>query len=158
MLLPIITPEGPKDIGVPEIVAAGAPSVSVVPPIAIAAPLAVKVWPPRTKVDEGPWVGRGMVELPSTRPEGPRDMTVPDIVMAGAPCDIVCPAISTLLAKGVMTWPAMAKTAREAENGMDIVLDPIKRPVEPREIAVPEIVTAGAPCVMVWPNVTISDG
>lgn len=63
MLLPIITPEGSKDIGVPEIVAAGAPSVSVVPPIAIAAQLAVKVWPPRTKVDEGPWVGRGMVDL-----------------------------------------------------------------------------------------------
>lgn len=43
MLLPIIPPEGPKDIGVPEIVAAGASSVSVVSPIAIGAALAVKV-------------------------------------------------------------------------------------------------------------------
>lgn len=50
MLLPIITPEGPNEIGVPEIVAAEAPSVGVVPAIAIAAAVAVKVWSPRMKV------------------------------------------------------------------------------------------------------------
>lgn len=50
-----IIPEGLKYIGLHQVVAAGAPSVSLAPTIAIAAPLRVKVWPPSTKVvDEGP--------------------------------------------------------------------------------------------------------
>jgi len=43
MLLPTINSEEPNEITVSEIVAAEAPSVNVVPPIAIAAVLAVKV-------------------------------------------------------------------------------------------------------------------
>lgn len=103
-------------------------------------------------------MGRGTVELRSTTSKGPRNMTVPNAVMGGAPCDIVCPAITIPLARGVMTWPATVKMVREAENGIKIVLDPTARPVEPREIAVPETVTAEAPCVMVWPNVMASFG
>lgn len=89
-------PDMPSEIAVAETVMGELPGVRVVPEMAMAVGLAVKVWKPRTKVlEDGAGVGRGMVELPMTSPEEPRLMAVPEMVMGGPPNWSVVPATAT---------------------------------------------------------------
>lgn len=97
VLLPttmILEPEGPKETGVPEMGIAGPPGIKVLEPtvMADADGLSVIGCPPTViagkgggKVGAG---GRATVLPPTTRmqePEGPREIRVPETVMAGAP-------------------------------------------------------------------------
>lgn len=51
--------------------------------------------------------GMAMVEVPAIKPEAPTDTTVPPIVSAGPPLEMVAPfAITVPWLSGVHVWPA----------------------------------------------------
>ena len=51
---------------------------------------------------------KGTVDVPTTSPLGPSELTVPAIVMAGASALRVVPATITPFERIVKGWPAMA--------------------------------------------------
>lgn len=160
MLLPITRPDVPSEKGVPEMVAAGLPSVRVVPEMAMAVGLAVKVWEARMKmVDEGVGVGRGMVLLPMMRPEVPRRMGVPEIVIGGPPAWRVVPAMATPVGLAVKVWPPTVK-AVEAAIALGIVAVELPTMIfeVPTETHVPEMVAAGPPAERVLPDMITPPG
>lgn len=62
-------------------------------------------------------VGRGIVDVPITRPLGPRDIAVPLTVMAGALGVNVVPAIATPFERTVADWPAAVIIREAAVDG-----------------------------------------
>lgn len=152
MLLPITRPDVPSEKGVPEMVVGGLPRVRVVSEIAMAVGLAVKVWEPRTKVvDEGVGFGRGMVLLPMMRPEEPKLMAVPEIVMGGPPAWRVVPAMATPVGLAVKVWPLRVKVVEGPNVGSGTVELPTTSPAEPRLIPVPEMVIRAPPACKIVP-------
>lgn len=152
MLLPMMRPDAPSEMGVPEMVAAGLPRVRVMPEMAIAVGLAVNVWPPRAKVvADGGDVGRGMVELPITSPEEPRLMTVLEIVSGEPPARRVVPAMATPVGLAVKVLPPSVKVVEGPNVGRGTVELPTTRPDGPRLIGEPEIVTGEPPACRVVP-------
>lgn len=152
MLLPIKRPDVPSEKGVPEMVIGGLPRVRVVSEIAMAVGLAVKVWEPRTKVvDEGVGFGRGMVLLPMMRPEEPKLMAVPEIVMGGPPAWRVVPAMATPVGLAVKVWPLRVKVVEGPNVGSGTVELPTTSPAEPRLIPVPEMVIRAPPACKIVP-------
>lgn len=98
----IKVPEGWTLMTVPWTVTAGPPAEMVVPAIVRAeeSGLSVNVWPASVYVL--PRGRRLVVELPIAKaPDGPRLMTVPPIVRAGPPADMVVPAIENEEGSGV---------------------------------------------------------
>ena len=98
----ITDPDGASEIGVPEMVRAGPPGVSVEPATTMAeGPIMESVWLPIISGEEAevPACGMEMVELPTmTAPDGSREIGVPKMVTAGPPAVIVEPA--TTMAEG----------------------------------------------------------
>ena len=105
-LVPIIKlPEGPKLIGVPEIVTPRPPTDTVVPAIENAIGFGVITWPPIVKTGAEAPLGRIVVLVPMTRlPEGPKLTDVPNVVTPGPPAERVVPAIENAIGCGVKTW------------------------------------------------------
>lgn len=85
LLVPMTTPDGFSETGVPEMVMPGPPGTSVVPAIGRAVGFAVNVCPPKVKTARAVGLGTAMRLVPTMRPEGPRDMGMPEIETAGAP-------------------------------------------------------------------------
>ena len=144
--VPAINTELSRAIGVPEIVTAGPPILTVVPAIAnwpragynvAACPASVI-----TEPEEG--AGRGTVEVPNISPETPRDTGVPEIVIAGSSILSVVPAIDTPPRARLTACPAMVATEFEVGMLRDIVEVPIINPLDPNEMGVPKIVIPGA--------------
>ena len=96
---PTRRPDRPREIIVSEIVTAEPSCKSVVLPIAKPAGFAVIVWPATAKVDgvaalDSALDGiRSAMEVPICESEGPKDITVPESVIAGPPGRIVVPLI-----------------------------------------------------------------
>lgn len=108
VLVPMTRPEGPSDTGVPEMVIPGPPSEMGVPAIEKPVGLAVKVTPAIVKID---WVGvRAIVLLPMTRPEGPSDIGVAEMVIPGPPFEMDVPAMKKPVGLAVKVVPAMVNT------------------------------------------------
>lgn len=94
VLVPTMRAEDASWIGVPDTVIGGAPLVRVVPATAIAFGAAVMTWPAIVVVMElGPAEGRGMVDAPIMRADGPSCIGVPETVIGGAPGVKVVPAM-----------------------------------------------------------------
>lgn len=94
VLVPTMRAEDASRIGVPDTVIGGAPLVRVVPATAIAFGAAVMTWPAIVVVMElGPAEGRGMVDAPIMRADGPSCIGVPETVIGGAPAVKVVPAM-----------------------------------------------------------------
>lgn len=104
---PMMRAEEPREIGMLEIVRAGAPGVRVVPAISTALGRMVMAWLARVVIIcEGNAFVRGIgVPVPITRPDEPMDIGVPEMVMAGAPGVRVEPAIETPLGRSCAFWP-----------------------------------------------------
>ena len=67
-------------------------------------------------MDFGGGEGRGIVELPITRPLGPRDIGVPCAVMAGAFMVRIAPAIATPFESRVASRPAAVMTGATGDE------------------------------------------
>ena len=94
VLVPTMRAEDASCIGVPDTVIGGAPLVRVVPATAIAFGAAVMTWPAIVVVMElGPAEGRGTVDAPIMRADGPSCIGVPETVIGGAPGVKVVPAM-----------------------------------------------------------------
>ena len=104
MLVPIIRPAEPKEMGVPEMVIPGPPLYKDVLAMAKPFTFGVNIWLPTEKT-----VGVGgcsaMVLVPMMSAEGPRDIGVPEIVRGGPPGVRLVPAIAKPLESTVRTWP-----------------------------------------------------
>lgn len=140
--------EGPTEILVSEIVIAGPPAERVLSDIATPpSGTKVKVWPATVKVEEfGVGVGRAIVDVPTTRPELPNTIGVPDKLRAGPPGDRVLPDTITPPGTAVKVCPATVRAEDpESGRGMAIVDVPTTRPEFPKETIAPGTVIAGAP-------------
>ena len=98
-----------------------------------------------------------MVLVPITSPEGPSEMAVPEIVMAGPPGKTEVPATLNPVGLAVKTWPPTVKTAL-VDDGRDIVLVPMTRPEGPSKTGVPEMVMPGPPFTIVVPAMEMAVG
>lgn len=146
-----------RDTYVPEMVVPGAPGVSVDPAIARPVGAAVITWEPMVVV-RGLAVGvevRVMVwELRMSWLAVFRDTSVPSIVIPIAPGVSVDPPIWTFVGLAVMVWLPMAVTNNCSVGvGSGMVLDPMRKAEDPREIGVPDTVIAGASGVSVVPAI-----
>ena len=97
VLVPMTRPDGPREIGVPEMVMAGPSRERDVPAMEKPVGFAVNVVPPTVKTDWTgvDWSGSQMVLLPMTSAVGPRDIGVPDTVIADPPVVSVVEPIMT---------------------------------------------------------------
>lgn len=105
---------------------------------------AVKVWPATVKTDVG-GEGRGMVDVPIWRPDGPSEIMVPDIVIADPPGEIVWPLKVKPIGAAVKVCPATVNTEAAAVGGRGTVAVPICSPEGPSESTVPDSVIAEPP-------------
>lgn len=141
VLLPTTSPEGARDIWVPDIVIAEPPWVRAVP---------------ATEYTEGAepaggllvTVGcgdRGTTLVPTTRPDAPKEIGIPEIVIPEPPEDMVVPASDSM--EGLDGGLPSTSAGTEGILGLGIatVLAPITRPDGPRDTGVFETVIAGAP-------------
>jgi len=149
--VPTTRPLFPREIGVPEIVMGGALGVKVVPAIATPFGRTVAGCPAAVMTGAGVSVGRGTVDVPTTRPLFPREIEVPEIVIAGAFGVKVVPAIATPFGRMVAGCPAAVMTDAGAGTGRGTVDDPTTSPLAPRAMGVPATVIAGAFAVKVVP-------
>ena len=83
-----------------------APAVAV----GVLSPSNAEIMKPPSPVAEAGEPVSGMVEEPITRPEGPRETTVPEIVAAGPLGEIVVPAMTKPVGAAVKAWPPTVKT------------------------------------------------
>jgi len=155
---PTTSPLVPSDMTVPAIVIGGAFGVRVVPAIFTPFDRTVTDWPAAVMTGTGVRPGRGTVDVPTTRPLFPREIEVPEIVIAGAFGVRVIPAIATPFGRMVAGCPAAVITGAVVGAGRGIVDVPTTRPLFPREIGVPEIVMAGAFGVRVVPAIATPFG
>jgi hypothetical protein len=86
-----------------------------------------------------------MTPVPTIRPDGPKETGVPEIVNPGPPEDIVVPPTEKTEGLGGEFPTPGAGIEGVLAVGISIVLAPITRPDDPREIGVFETVMAGAP-------------
>ena len=108
---------------------------------------AVKVSPPRENTEEGRAGGRGIVWVPMTRPEEPRNSRVPDTVMPGLFGRIVVPWIRNPVGFAVKVSPPRENTGEAGAEGKGIVWVPMTRFEDPKDTSVPDTVII-APGVM----------
>ena len=154
-------PPGAKETGVPEMVTAVPPGVSIVPAIAKPAGSAVNVCPATTKTDcvaDAVLIPRLIVEEPICKcDEASRETSVPDRYTELPPGVSEDPAIGKPVGAAVKVWPATMKTSGPTVSGLwprPMVEEPIcSCEKELRDIAVPEIVTAWPPGDMVVPAI-----
>lgn len=97
VLLPTMRATEPSDMGVPGTVIGGAPGVRVVPATEMplesrwtASPAIVVSWPAIVRSE---YRAIGIVLVPITRADAPRDTRVPDTMIGGAPTVRLIPAI-----------------------------------------------------------------
>ena len=143
-------PPGAKDTGVPEMVIAKPPGVSVVPATAKPVGSAVNVCPATAKTDcvaDAALIPRLIVVEPICKcDEASRETSVPDKYTGLPPGVSEDPAIGKPVGAAVKVWPATVKTAGPTVSGLcarPMVEEPIcSCEKELRDIAVPEIVTA----------------
>jgi len=84
--VPTMRPELPNTTGVPDMVIADPPGKIVLPDMTTPPGTAVKVCPAMVRAEEVPAsVGRATVDVPTTRPEFPKEMVAPGMVTADAP-------------------------------------------------------------------------
>lgn len=90
------SPDGPREMGVPERVSAGPPGETVVPARGKPVGFAVKVWPATVKtLGAGVAGGRIILELPMNRaPDGFREIGIPEMTTAAPPGETRDPATS----------------------------------------------------------------
>lgn len=144
VLVPTTRSDGLNETGVPEMVMPGPPGTRVVPAMAKPVGLAVNVWPASVKTALVGIDRRGIVLVPMTRPDEPREMGVPEIVTAGCPGRMEVPAMLKPVGFAVKVWPPIVNTALLGD-GREMVLVPTTRPDAPNDIGVPDMVTAGCP-------------
>lgn len=133
-------------------------------PVVIDISLGVGVMSPRpdTMVAPRPFtlpvvLGRDKTPVPTRRPDGPRDIRVPDTVAAGPPIDEVVALTTTLPdLKSTVCPPTVTPGVPVGKSfpfpvGRGTVLVPITRLEMPRDIDVPDTVTAGPPTDRVIP-------
>lgn len=147
---PIIrTPEGPKEIGVPEMVTAAPPGRRVEPASSKPVDWAVNVWPPIVKVfDEGVGARRLVLELPmNNTPDGLRETGVPEIVIGVPPGTSLEPASTKPAGLAVTVLSPIVNIAGVGVGPRRLILDPPmnKIPDGLRETGVPKIVTCALP-------------
>ena len=162
MLLPTTISEESRDSRVPSTVKGGAPGVRVEPATTTLLGPMVSFWPPMV-IMLGVWigVGRAWVEVPITSPEGPSEMGVPDMVIAGPFAVRILSSIMRPLLLLVKVSPLIMRVLGVGEEtcvGSGMVEVPITMLEPAREIGVPETVIPGAPGIRVWPDTTTPDG
>jgi len=113
------------------------------------------VMEPESDTTEGSWVrllqDNGIVLVPITSAEVPSDIGVPETVMPAPPGEIVFPSMARPLRVAVKASPSTVNM--EALEGNVIVVVPMTRSEEPREIGVPDIVIPEPPGVRVVPAI-----
>lgn len=110
-----------------------------------------KISPPRPAVVVAADPFKAKVLVPMTRPEGPSEIVVPEMVMAAPFAERVVPAMEKAVELAVNVVPATLKIDWKDGAARGRVLLPIIRAEGPSETGVPEIVTAGPPWEMVVP-------
>lgn len=157
-VLPPITrpPEDPRDTLVPDMVTGGPPGTIEVSAKTKPAGLAVNVWPPTVKIDDG---GRAMMLLPTTRPADPSEIGVPDMVIGGAPGIRVVLSTTNPFpdGAGVIICPATVAIGVATGAGKGTVLLPTTSPREPNETGVPDMVIAALPGATVIPPIITAE-
>ena len=134
---PTTSPAEPREIGVPEIMVAGALGSSMVPATTASSFAACSIlWPATVGsggLDEESAVAK--VDAPTTKPLCPRLTGVPEIVTPGLPVDIVVPAMTILPCVSAWTcWPPInGGIGAGNEAGSAIVDVPTTKPLSPRE-------------------------
>jgi hypothetical protein len=116
VMLPMMMPDGPSDINVPEIVTADPDMVRVlVPPIMISVGLAEIDWPPIMVVNTSlaainvEACVKNSVELPMMTPDKPRDITVPEMVIACPDrVSVLVPPITISVGFAEISWPPIS--------------------------------------------------
>lgn len=151
VLVPMTRPDGPSEIGVPEMVMAGPFTERVDPAMVKAVGLAVNGVPATVKIDCKDGDVRGIVLLPMIRAEGPSETGVPAIVTAGPPLERDVPAIEKPVGFTVNVFPATVKMDWMGVDcsGSGMVLLPMTSAVTSRDIGVPDTVIGEPPGVSV---------
>jgi len=142
--VPMTKPDEPKETFAPSIVFAAAPSVTVaIPTRTSLLATGTTVSPAAVNPAVVGGAGRGIVELPITSWETPKESFVLPTVCAGAPSIIVDPPMMTsLLAYGMTVSPAAVKPAVVGGAGRGTVELPITSWETPSESFVPPTVCA----------------
>ncbi len=134
--LPTTTPEGFSEMTVPDIVTAGPLGETLVPATEKPVGFAVMVCPAMVRTGfEGAVEESGIVLVPSTTKDGPREYTVPEMVTGAPPCVMACPPKE-------YTAGALAAAIT---GGNGIVLAPITIAEGPRATGVLSIVIGAEP-------------
>ncbi len=134
--LPTTTAEGFSEMTVPDIVTAGPLGETLVPATEKPVGFAVMVCPAMVRTGfEGAVEEMGMVLVPSTTKDGPREYAVPEMVIGAPPCVMAIPPNE---------YTAGALTAAFT-GGNEIVLVPITIAEDPRATGVLSIVIRAEP-------------
>lgn len=149
--VPMTRPEAPRYTGVPDIVTAGLLGRIVVPWMRNPVGLAVMIWSPTEKMDEGGLEGRKTVCVPMTSSDDPKDTGVPDIVVS-APRVTKVPAIKRPRGLVVIVLVCFTNTKEGSFKVDSTLIEGLK------EASAPETIKTDPPCVKVVPAKKNVDG
>ena len=139
VLVPITSPDGPRETGVPVIVMGGPFFETVLPAMdntSGAAPVGTG------SLSAGRREGRIKVVEPTARPTEPRETGVPERMMGGPPRDGVIPPIMSAEGSGLKVFPATVRACGDGSSSGSVDFSTTS-PEGPSEIGVPETVMGG---------------
>lgn len=138
--VPMTISDEPSDIGVPDIVTGAPFGERVALPTRKPAGFGVKIVPATVKTGSEERERKGIVLVPVTNPEAPRDTGIPDPVTTGLFDRRLEPPLRNPVGFAVKDWLATENTKEGGFDGKGTVCVPTTIFDDPRDTGVPDIV------------------